>query len=174
MTIRPAAPEDISAVASIFSEVHDAEAAGITTTGWLRDIYPVRATAEAALNRGDLFVQEDNGCIVGTAIINQIQVDVYEGAPWKHPAEAEQVMVLHTLAISPKAARRGYGRAFVAYYETYAREKGCPCLRMDTNARNNIARALYKSLGYEEIGIVPCVFNGIPGVGLVLLEKHLK
>ena len=173
MIIRPAAPEDISAVAAIFSEVHDAEAAGITTTGWLRDIYPVRATAEAGLNRGDLFVQEDNGHIVGTAIINQIQVDVYEGAPWRHPAEAEQVMVLHTLAISPKAARRGYGSRFVAFYEDYARKLGCRYLRMDTNARNLTARAMYRKLGYQEIGIVPCVFNGIPGVSLVLLEKKL-
>ena len=28
--------------------------------------------------------------------------------------------------------------------------------------------------GYREIGIVPTVFNGIPGVGLVLLEKNLE
>ena len=27
--------------------------------------------------------------------------------------------------------------------------------------------------GYREIGIVPIVFNGIPGAGLVLLEKNL-
>lgn len=28
--------------------------------------------------------------------------------------------------------------------------------------------------GYREIGIVPIVFNGIPGAGLVLLEKNLE
>ena len=32
---------------------------------------------------------------------------------------------------------------------------------------------MYQKLGYEEIGIVPCVFNGIEGVQLVLLEKRL-
>ena len=31
----------------------------------------------------------------------------------------------------------------------------------------------YQKLGYTEIGIVPCVFNGIDGVQLVLLEKKL-
>ena len=31
---------------------------------------------------------------------------------------------------------------------------------------------MYKKLGYKEIGIVPVVFNGIPDVGLVLLEKN--
>ena len=44
---------------------------------------------------------------------------------------------------------------------------------MDTNAKNRKARAMYKKLGYEEIDIVPCVFNGIPDVQLVCLEKVL-
>ena len=55
----------------------------------------------------------------------------------------------------------------------YALSHGCPELRMDTNARNAVARGLYKKLGYKEIGIVPTEFNGIPDVQLVLLEKHL-
>lgn len=46
-------------------------------------------------------------------------------------------------------------------------------LRMDTNEQNIIARELYRKLGYLEAGIVPCEFNGIPGVNLVLLEKKL-
>ena len=45
---------------------------------------------------------------------------------------------------------------------------------MDTNARNLAARRLYKHLGYLEAGIVSCVFNGIPDVQLVCLEKLLK
>ena len=44
---------------------------------------------------------------------------------------------------------------------------------MDTNAVNTAARTLYKKLGYTEVGIVPCVFNGIPDVKLVCLEKLL-
>ena len=44
---------------------------------------------------------------------------------------------------------------------------------MDTNERNKRARAMYSKLGYKEAGIVPTVFNGIEGVGLVLLEKRI-
>ena len=66
-----------------------------------------------------------------------------------------------------------YGTAFVAYYESYAKNNGCPVLRMDTNEKNAAARRLYARLGYREAGIVPCVFNGIKGVGLVCLEKKL-
>ncbi len=173
MNFRQATQEDIQAVSRIYADIHTAEEAGRAATGWKRETYPVPATAEAALNRGDLFVGEDGGAVFASAIINRAQVDVYEGAPWRHAAPPDQVMVLHTLTVAPKTSRRGYGTAFVRFYERYALENGCRYLRMDTNAVNAPARALYKKLGYEEIGIVPCTFNGIPNVRLVLLEKRL-
>ena len=75
--------------------------------------------------------------------------------------------------MDPLCSGRGYGTAFVAYYESYAKNNGCPVLRMDTNEKNAAARRLYARLGYREAGIVPCVFNGIKGVGLVCLEKRV-
>ena len=172
--IRKATAADLDAVAALYLDIHEAEARGELTTGWLRDIYPVRATAEAAVGRDDLFVMERDGAVIGAAIINRIQVDVYEGAAWEYAAAPDKVCVLHTLVISPAMYGRGYGSAFVRYYEDYARSNGCMELRMDTNARNRAARGLYAKLGYKEIGIVPTVFNGIPGVQLVLLEKHME
>ena len=174
MDIRKATEKDIPGVACVYEEIHAEEEAGRSTTGWVRSIYPTKETAEAALEREDLFVMEDEEGIVGTAIINQAQVDVYAKGPWKTMAEDQEVMVLHTLVISPRAAGKGYGKAFVRYYEEYAKEHQCPELRLDTNERNRIARKMYAGLGYREIGIVPTVFNGINGVNLVLLEKTLN
>lgn len=171
--IRKAIAADISAVSAIYEDIHTAEETGQAVIGWVRGVYPTQATAAAALDRGDLFVQEDNGEIVGAAIINQSQCDGYETAAWQYPAEDSEVMVLHTLTISPRVAKQGYGKAFVAFYERYAQENGCQYLRMDTNARNSRARAMYQRLGYQEIGIIPTTFNGIAGVNLVLLEKKL-
>ncbi len=186
--IRRAREEDIPAIAAIYDEIHAREAAGETTTGWLRDVYPVRKTAEDAVARGDMFVQEiggqagdihagdsrsGSGRIVGTGIINQIQVDVYADGDWQYPAADDEVMVLHTLIISKKTEEKGLGKQFLDYYEAFALENGCRYLRLDTNARNKAARAFYKKHGYTEIGIVPTVFNGIPGVDLVLIEKKL-
>ena len=175
--IRKATLTDIDAIASIYDHIHTAEESGEATIGWIRGVYPERETALAAMTRGDLFVQTDEiggeSVVVGTAILNQEQVDVYEGAPWRYDVPADQVMVLHTLVIDPFVKGRGYGREFAEYYEQYALLKGCHYLRIDTNSRNTAAGAFYKKLGYEEIGIVPCEFNGIPGVKLVLLEKRI-
>ena len=172
--IRKATFNDLDAVERLYNETHDAEEAGIITTGWKRTVYPVRSTAQAALERDDLFVMEADGRIIGSGIINQIQVDVYEGAPWKYPVPDDQVCVLHTMMISPAEFGKGYAREFLQFYEEYALKHGCTELRIDTNARNKAARAMYRKHGYSEIDIVPTTFNGIPGIQLVLLEKDLN
>lgn len=173
MMIRKATAKDIDAVEKLYDAIHTAEENGKQTIGWIRGIYPVRKTAEMALARDDLFVLEDDGKICGTGILNKIQVDSYAEGHWEHEVPDERVCVLHTLVIDPDSAGKGCGRAFIKYYETYAQENGCTELRIDTNARNAVARAMYKKHGYTEIGIVPTVFNSIEGVQLVLLEKYL-
>lgn len=173
LKFRKAQECDIEKIEQIYIDTHRAEEEGIIETGWIRGVYPVRKTAELALARGDLFVAEAEDSIVGVAIINQLQLDEYKGAPWQYSADDEELMVLHTLVISPKEFGKGYGKKFVEFYEKYSLEKGCRFLRMDTNARNKRARAMYKNLGYTEIGSVGCSFNGIDGVQLILLEKKL-
>lgn len=66
-----------------------------------------------------------------------------------------------------------WGRAFETFYEQEAARQGCRYLRIDTNVRNTRARRLYHSLGYKEISVTPCTFNGLSDIDLVLLEKAL-
>lgn len=171
--IRKATIDDIDAIDAIYQRIHDGEEQGRTNIGWRRGIYPTAATARAALGRGELFVLEDAGAVRAAAVLNQTQVPEYAQADWAYPAPDQQIMVLHTLVVDPLAQGQGYGHAFVAYYEDYARAHGCPYLRMDTNVKNTPARQMYAKLGFSERGVVPCVFNGIEGVWLVCLEKKL-
>ena len=170
---RQATLDDLEQIAAIYDHIHTEEEAGRAAIGWDRAIYPTRQTALDSIQAGDMFVAEDQGRIVATAKINQEQVPVYADAAWTQAAPPDQVMVLHTLVVDPQVKGRGYGSRFVAFYEDYARAHRCPYLRMDTNERNTSARALYRRLGYQEVSVVPCQFNGIPGVNLVCLEKTL-
>ena len=174
MVIRKGTAADIPAVAGIYDALLTREEQGLLTTGWTRGVYPTEETARAALEAGTLYVMEDGGRVVAAAKIDQNQMEQYAQCRWRSDAAPEQVLVLHTLVVDPEAKGRGYGSAFVAFYEKLARETGRLCLRMDTNARNTPARALYAKLGYAEVGVVEGVFNGIPGVHLVCLEKGLE
>ena len=173
LRFRKADNSDLDAIEGIYERTHDAEEAGLTTTGWVRGIYPIREVAEGSLERDDMYVAELDGKVVATGIINRTQVNVYLDCDWEYKAPDDRVCVLHTLAVDPEARGRGVGPAFVGFYEELAKEMDCEVLRIDTNARNKRARKMYKRLGYIETDIVPTVFNGIRGVDLVLLEKKL-
>lgn len=172
--VRKAVEADLPRVAAIYDALHTAEESGRAVIGWIRGVYPTAQTAREALDAGALYVMEDGNEIVASAKINREQVPEYTGAAWLYPdAPPEKIMVLHTLTVDPTCAGKGYGSAFVRFYERFAQENGCPYLRMDTNERNLAARRLYARLGYREAGVVGCTFNGIPGVRLVCLEKTL-
>ncbi len=171
--IRKATFRDIDAVAKIYSKIHTEEEQGRMTIGWVRGVYPTEQTARDALRREDLFVEEVNGSVVAAGILNQIQVPEYADCPWQYDVDDSQVMVLHTLVVAPEETGRGYGRKFVEFYEDYALSRGCRYLRMDTQVKNKAARAMYAKLGFQEPGVVSCVFNGIAGVQLVCLEKRI-
>jgi len=173
MQFRRATVKDAETITDIYNKIHSLEEADQVTIGWDRKIYPTHDTALAAINAGDMFVEVADGKIVASARINKIQVPEYADATWEFPANNDEVMVLHTLTVDPSLGKSGYGKAFVDFYEKYALENGCPYLRMDTNEKNARARAMYRKLGYKEVSIVPCVFNGIDGVQLVCLEKKI-
>lgn len=171
--IRKAIKGDLDGIAKIYENILALEKQGAMSTGWLPGVYPTRSTAEKALERDDLFVYDEGGRVLAAAIINHEQVNVYADGRWKYEAADDEVMVIHTLVVEPSAASKGIGRAFVRFYESYAKKSGCKALRLDTNAKNTAARRFYSKQDYSEAGIVPCVFNGIPNVELVLLEKSI-
>ncbi len=170
---RLANAQDVAAIARIYDQIHTGEEAGPKQIGWIRSVYPTEETARQAVEAGEMYVLEKDGIIAASGKINKEQMPAYAEVEWLHQAEAEQVLVLHTLVVSPCEQGKGYGSRFVAEYEAMALGMGCTVLRIDTNAINLNARRMYKKLGYREAGIIPCVFCGIPNVDLVCLEKKI-
>ncbi|MCD8035950.1 MAG: GNAT family N-acetyltransferase [Clostridiales bacterium] len=173
MTFRKATPEDIDRISDIYDEIHTEIESGVTTSIWVRSIYPTRKTTEDSVYKGTMFVAEMDGSIVASAKIDHEQLDIYAKAEWSIEVPDDKVMVMHTLAVSPTAKGKGCATEFLKFYEQYARECGCTCLRIDTGASNTVTRALYKKLGFTEVSIIPCVFNGIENMNQVCLEKIL-
>ena len=67
INIRKAVSRDLDAIAEIYEHIHTKIESGQAAVGWIRGVYPTRATAEAALDRGDLFVEELDGTVVAAA-----------------------------------------------------------------------------------------------------------
>jgi len=171
--IRSANLDDLPAIAAIYEAIHDREEAGLASIGWQRGVYPTAGTARGAIEAGDMYVAVEDGRVVASGRINHEQMPAYAQVTWRWPARDDQVLVLHTLTVDPAMGGRGFAREFLSFYEQLARDAGCTALRIDTNAKNAAARAMYARHGYIESGVIPCVFNGIPGVPLVCMEKRV-
>ena len=61
-----------------------------------------------------------------------------------------QVLYIYEIAIDPEHQGRGYGRQAMLLAETEARKRGLTRIELNVFGRNDVARNLYRSLGYVE------------------------
>jgi ribosomal protein S18 acetylase RimI-like enzyme len=57
---------------------------------------------------------------------------------------------IHGLAVRRDRLRRGHATALLEAAETFARDRGCRGIYVDTPVDNNGGRAFYEALGYSE------------------------
>ena len=67
-------------------------------------------------------------------------------------AALSEVLVLHTFGVDPAMQKKGYGSAFMSFYEKMAYDAGCKTLRLDTVISNKKSQAMYKKLGFKTLG----------------------
>ena len=170
--IRPATPADIPQVSAIYEEIITNEEQTRSYTNWVRGVYPTAETARNALKEGWLYVLEEDGLILATAILNHVQLPEYKDIPWQYPGQGDEIFVIHTLCVPPSRSGRGLARQFVAFAEDLAAQKGCTALRLDTYEGNLPAAGLYTKLGWRYAGSAHFLFQGaIPEV-LKCFEKQ--
>lgn len=112
MIIRKGTQADLVSVEQLYNDIHTAEETGQQTIGWIRGVYPTRATAQAALDAKDLFVLEDAGEILGAARINKAQVDSYAEGDWEFAARDEEVCVFTLWQFPPPLLEKAMERSW--------------------------------------------------------------
>ena len=104
-------------------------------------IYPfpwTRGNFTDSMNSGyACTVVECDGVIVGYAIFS---------------AAASESHLLN-LSIDAPWQRRGFGRALLLYHVDLARSVGASSLLLEVRPSNGAARALYRSIGFEQIAV---------------------
>jgi GNAT superfamily N-acetyltransferase len=124
--------------------------AGGASLEWLPPLDPAvargywkRVSSDVALGKAVLLVAWLDGELVGTV---QLGLEMPENAP--HRAEVSKLLV------DPRIARQGVGRALMQRAEQAARGIGRRLLVLDTR-RGTAAEALYRELGWTELGAIP-------------------
>lgn len=150
LTIRPAQREDIAVIGALYGAVCDAQPklpGKKDAPGWIREVYPVEATAREAFERNELYIALRAGRILGVVTLNESQPDAYADADWFYPAD--RALVVHTLAVHPEARGEGVAKALLVFAEDLARERDIPVIRLDTYELNFPAKRLYERLQYR-------------------------
>jgi uncharacterized damage-inducible protein DinB/GNAT superfamily N-acetyltransferase len=115
-------------------------------------------TAEVTCKRaaeGQCLVAEVAGELVGTVTVSG-PFDL-DSAPWTQEVpwfRNRDTAHMHQLAVDPIFQGRGVGRRLVAASERWAREQGYAYMALDTAARAGELRALYRHMGYADVGQV--------------------
>lgn len=172
--IRPAVSDDLAAVAKIYEEILDEEDnRPASYTNWQRGKYPTIDTARGALERGELFVAEEDGDLYAAVILNGTQLPEYDNIPWSFSARPDQVGVIHTLVVSPRWKGQGKAREMVTFCEEESRRRGKTVMRLDTYEGNIPTNAMYPRLGYRLAGATEFFFQGFIHEVLTCFEKQL-
>jgi [ribosomal protein S18]-alanine N-acetyltransferase len=81
---------------------------------------------------------------------------------------------LHVLnvAVAPEARRRGVARAILDQVEAQGREQGARVAMLEVRRGNAAAIALYRSLGYREVGVRPRYYAE-DGEDALVMDKAL-
>ena len=129
LALRPATEADLDAIWAIESSVFGAEA-------WSRDMMREELTAD---HRCYLALTDAEGVILG-----------YGGLL----AVGEEGDI-QTIALAPGARGAGQGRRLMNALLDAGGERGVREVFLEVRADNPVARSLYASLGFEEIGVRP-------------------
>ncbi|HVU78003.1 MAG TPA: GNAT family N-acetyltransferase [Gaiellaceae bacterium] len=127
--IRPARPEEASAVAAITlrAYAHYVERIG-------RRPAPMDADYDELVAAGRVFVSVVDGEVAGAIVL----------------ARYDDHLLVENVAVDPRFQKRGLGRALLAFAEDEARAQGIGILRLYTNVLMVENIALYTRLGWRE------------------------
>ena len=104
---------------------------------------------------GQCFVAVRRGKPVGTVTVagpyEQASAPWAAAAPWFRDRDTAH---LHQFAVDPALQRRGLGRRLIAECEAWARARGYRLLALDTAEPAVDLRAMYRRLGYADVGHV--------------------
>ncbi len=171
--IEKAKESDLEKVAQTYEILIRHEMKNGSYTNWVLGLYPTVETAKKAFLADSLYVLRHEDRVVGSMIVNKLQLDDYRKIEWEYEADDDKVIVVHTLCIIPECAGMGFGRKMIEYASSLGISDGCTVMRLDTYAGNYPAQKFYERLGFRISGVLPVIFMGVIPEDLMFLEKKL-
>ncbi|MCE5284828.1 MAG: GNAT family N-acetyltransferase [Pelosinus sp.] len=113
------------------------------------ETYPQENDFLKDIQKGDLYVCERDGNLVGFACINKIEPPEYMGLPW---SKKDTAMIIHRMAVSQYYRRSGIGTELMAFADQFAVQNNVQYLKTDTYSINTKMNTMFLKCGYKRAG----------------------
>lgn len=151
LEIRLAKISDYEKIKELYYSVIDDMKDTLYDLGWEKDLYPSNQYIQQSIEDNQLYIGIDNEKIVSTMILNHHNNEEYKDVEWLVEASQEEVIVIHTLAVSPLFRSKGIAEKMVKDAIRLAEEKRYKALRLDVLKGNLPAMKLYEKVGFNHI-----------------------
>lgn len=111
--------------------------------------YPQEKDFLDDIQKGDLFVIEREGKLVGFVCINKVEPVEYNGLNWSLNDDA---MVVHRMAVNPAYRKNGIGTKLMKFADELALKNNISYLKTDTYSLNSKMNRLFEKCGYKLVG----------------------
>ena len=173
MRIGRAKPEDYGRVRDFYYELIDAMAGARFNPRWEKEVYPTREFLRSSIEKGELFVGEEDGKILASMVVNHDYNEGYRKASWPVNALDDQVYVIHALGVHPEFFGRGIAKAMVREVIRMAGENGMRALRLDVLEGNLPAEKSYTAVGFRYVDTVRMFYEDTGWTNYKLYEYSI-
>ncbi len=151
LKVRKATMQDAGEVFALYDEIIDHYWREISEPSWKKGVYPTQEYLADAIREGTLYVGLQEDGMAAGMILNHHADSGYEGTAWSLEAPEEQVWMVHTLGVHPRATHRGTGQQMVREAMRLGREQGIRTIRLDVIEGNQRANRLYEAVGFRPV-----------------------
>lgn len=145
--IRKANPADIKGIMEIIKETI-VQMHSYGNTQWDEN-YPQEKDFLKDIQKGDLYICEQEGNLAGFICINKIEPAEYIDLPW---SLQETSLVVHRMAVNPIFRKRGIGTELMQFTDELALINNIRYLKTDTYSINTKMNAMFIKCGYKLVG----------------------
>lgn len=125
--------------------------------------YPNLTYIKTCIEKEELYISTKDGTIMASIVLNSRFDPEYEDVEWNVNAEADEIIVIHTFAVSSKYSCKGIGKEIFRQIRNNALENGKKTIRADIIDGNVGAQKVFEKFGFEHVDSVE-MFH--PAVGL--------